>query len=270
MKHAGKIALVTGSAQGIGLACVERLHAEGGSVVILDRDGERAASEAARLGPRAMVLQAELAGLSRVAADALVARIVDHFGRLDILVNNAGVIQLQPFLDFDTEVFDRMMDINVRAPMVLGQAAARAMISGGQGGAIVNLTSVTAEVAAPQAAGYATSKGAMRQLTKVMALELIEHGIRVNAVGPGTIRTDMAQQTLLNDPQGNATVLSRTPAGRLGDPDEIAKVVSFLASDEASYVIGQTVYVDGGRLILNYTVPVRGAIDRTDRTAEGE
>lgn len=256
MKHAGKVALVTGSAQGIGLACVERLHAESASVVILDRDGARATSEAARLGPRAMALQADLAGLSRAAADVLVARVVDHFGRLDILVNNAGIIQLQPFLDFDMAVFDRMMDVNVRALMVLAQASARAMIAGGQGGAIVNLSSVTAEVAAPQAAGYAASKGAVRQLTKVMALELIEHGIRVNAVGPGTIRTDMAARIVLEDPQVRATVLSRTPAGRLGDPDEIAKVVSFLASGEASYVMGQTVYVDGGRLILNYTVPV--------------
>ena len=255
MKHDGKVALVTGGAQGIGLACVERLHAEGARVAILDRDEDRAGSEAARLGSRVMALGADLGGLTSDVATALVARVVERFGRLDILVNNAGVITLQPFLDFDMVAYDRMMDINVRAPMVLAQAAARAMIAGGAGGAIVNLSSVTAEVAAPLAAGYATSKGAMRQLTKVMALELIDHGIRVNAVGPGTIRTDMSTRTVLGDPQVRATVLSRTQAGRLGDPDEIAKVVSFLASDEASYVMGQTVYVDGGRLILNYTVP---------------
>jgi NAD(P)-dependent dehydrogenase (short-subunit alcohol dehydrogenase family) len=171
-------------------------------------------------------------------------------------VNNAGVIRLQPFLDFAPEDWDLMMDVNVRAPMLLGQAVARAMIAQGGGGAIVNLSSVTAELGAATAAGYAASKGAMRQLTRVMALELIGHGIRVNAVGPGTIATDMAARAVLDDPDTRRTVLSRTPIGRLGDPDEIAKAVSFLASDDASYVVGQTVYVDGGRLVLNYTVPV--------------
>lgn len=256
MKHAGKVALVTGAAQGIGLACAARLLAEGARVVVLDRDGPAAEAAAARLGDGAMPLTADLAGLTRDAARAIVAQVVAGFGRLDVLVNNAGVIRLQPFLDFDPEAWDLMMDVNVRAPMLLGQAAARAMIAQGGGGAIVNLSSVTAELGAATAAGYAASKGAMRQLTRVMALELIGHGIRVNAVGPGTIATDMAARAVLDDPATRRTVLSRTPIGRLGDPDEIAKAVSFLASDDASYVVGQTVYVDGGRLVLNYTVPV--------------
>jgi glucose 1-dehydrogenase len=191
-----------------------------------------------------------------MARGAIVAQVTDRFGRLDVLVNNAGIVRLQPFLEIDPDAWDLMMDINVRAPMLLGQAAARAMIAQGGGGAIVNLSSVTAELGAPLAAGYAASKGAVRQLTKVMALELIGHGIRVNAVGPGTIATDMAARAVLDDPATRRTVLSRTPIGRLGDPDEIAKAVSFLASDDASYVVGQTVYVDGGRLVLNYTVPV--------------
>ena len=256
MKHAGKVALVTGAAQGIGLACAARLLAEGARVVLLDRDGAAAESAAARLGDGAMALTADLAGLSSDAARAIVAQVVARFGRLDVLVNNAGVIRLQPFLDFDAAAWDLMMDVNVRAPMLLGQAAARAMIAQGGGGAIVNLSSVTAELGAATAAGYAASKGAMRQLTRVMALELIGHGIRVNAVGPGTIATDMAARAVLDDHETRRTVLSRTPIGRLGDPDEIAKAVSFLASDDASYVVGQTVYVDGGRLVLNYTVPV--------------
>lgn len=256
MKHAGKVALVTGAAQGIGLACAARLLAEGARVVLLDRDGAAAEAAAARLGDGAMPLTADLASLTRYAARAIVAQVVAGFGRLDVLVNNAGVIRLQPFLDFDPEAWDLMMDVNVRAPMLLGQAGARAMIAQGGGGAIVNLSSVTAELGAATAAGYAASKGAMRQLTRVMALELIGHGIRVNAVGPGTIATDMAARAVLDDPATRRTVLSRTPIGRLGDPDEIAKAVSFLASDDASYVVGQTVYVDGGRLVLNYTVPV--------------
>ena len=256
MKHSGKVALVTGAAQGIGLACAERLLAEGAQVALLDRDGTAAQAQAERLGPGAMALAADLAGLTPGDAGALVAQVVGTFGRLDALVNNAGVIRLQPFLDFDPAAFDLMMDVNVRAPMVLSQAAARAMIGQGAGGAIVNLSSVTAELGAPQAAGYAASKGAMRQLTRVMALELAPRGIRVNAVGPGTIATDMAAQAVLGDPDTRRTILSRTPIGRLGAPDEIAGAVSFLLSDDASYIVGQTVYVDGGRLVLNYTVPV--------------
>lgn len=256
MKHAGKVALVTGAAQGIGLACAARLSAEGARVAVLDRDGPAAEAAAARLGDGAMAVVADLAGLSPETARGIVAQVVARLGRLDVLVNNAGVIRLQPFLDFAPEAWDLMMDVNLRAPMLLGQAAARAMIAQGGGGAIVNLSSVTAELGAPLAAGYAASKGAMRQLTRVMALELIGHGIRVNAVGPGTIATDMAARAVLDDPATRHTVLSRTPIGRLGDPDEIARAVSFLASEEASYVVGQTIYVDGGRLILNYTVPV--------------
>lgn len=256
MKHAGKVALVTGAAQGIGLACAARLVAEGARVAVLDRDGQAAEAAVARLGDGAMAVVADLAGLSPETARGIVAQVVARFGRLDVLVNNAGVIRLQSFLDFAPDAWDLMMDVNVRAPMLLGQAAAKALIAQGGGGAIVNLSSVTAELGAPQAAGYAASKGAMRQLTRVMALELIGHGIRVNAVGPGTIATDMAARAVLDDPATRHTVLSRTPIGRLGDPDEIARAVSFLASDEASYVVGQTIYVDGGRLVLNYTVPV--------------
>ncbi len=252
MKHEGKVALITGAAQGIGLACAEQLHREGARVVLLDR----ATQSADRLGDRAMALFSDLAQLDPQHAAQLIDQVVERFGGLDILVNNAGVIHMDPFIEFRMERFDWVMNVNVRAPMMLGQAAAKAMIAGGNGGAIVNLSSVAAQVAAPHAAAYCASKGAMMQLTKVMALELIGHGIRVNAVGPGTIRTDMSQGAVRNSEELRRTVLSRTPIGRFGDPEEIAKVVSFLASDDASYVVGQTVYTDGGRLILNYTVPV--------------
>jgi NAD(P)-dependent dehydrogenase (short-subunit alcohol dehydrogenase family) len=255
MKHTGKVALVTGAAQGIGHACAARLCREGAKVVLLDLSRE-VADAAKRLGDDAMALECDLSKLTVEHATHLIDHIIQRFGRLDILVNNAGVIHLEPFLDFSVERFDWVMAVNVRAPVILGQAAAKAMISGRSGGAIVNLSSVTAEVAASKAAAYCASKGAMRQLTKVMALELIEHGIRVNAVGPGTIQTDMSQGIVRGNDELGRTVLSRTPIGRFGDPDEIAKVVSFLASEDSSYVVGQTVYADGGRLILNYTVPV--------------
>jgi len=256
MRHSGTVALVTGAARGIGLACAERLVNEGAQVALLDRDGPAVRARADGLGPAALPIEAELARLSPAAAAGIVAQVVARFGRLDTLVNNAGIVRLQPFLQIDPDDFDLTMDINLRAPMLLGQAAARAMIDGGRGGAIVNLTSVTAELGAPGIAGYAASKGALRQLTRVMALELIEHGIRVNAVGPGTIATEMAAGAVLGDPDTRRTVLSRIPAGRPGTPDEIARAVSFLASEDGSYILGQTIYVDGGRLVLNYTVPV--------------
>jgi NAD(P)-dependent dehydrogenase (short-subunit alcohol dehydrogenase family) len=159
------------------------------------------------------------------------------------------VIHLESFLDFPMERFDWLINVNVRAPMMLGQAAAKAMIAGQRGGAIVNLSSVTAQLAAPKAAAYCASKGAIMQLTKVMALELIGHGIRVNAVAPGTIQTDMSQGTIRSNGDLRRTVLSRTPIGRFGEPDEIAKVAVFLASDDASYVTGQCIYVDGGWVV---------------------
>jgi glucose 1-dehydrogenase len=256
VSHTGKVAIITGAAQGIGLACAEQLHREGAKVALIDRALDKAAENATRLGKRAMALQCDLSQLDPTEAMRLVDQVVQQFGRLDILVNNAGVIHLESFLGFPIERFDWVMNVNVRAPMMLGQAAAKAMIAGQRGGAIVNLSSVTAQLAAPKAAAYCASKGAIMQLTKVMALELIDHGIRVNAVGPGTIQTDMSQGTIRSNGDLRRTVLSRTPIGRFGDPDEIAKVVSFLAGEDASYIVGQTVYADGGRLILNYTVPV--------------
>ncbi|WP_187972556.1 SDR family NAD(P)-dependent oxidoreductase [Aquibium microcysteis] len=257
MQHHGKVALVTGAGQGIGLACAERLLRDGARVVLLDRNAVVAAEQAGRLGPDALAMEVDLLGLGPEAAAGVVERVSGIFGGIDILVNNAGLVATRPFLQLDPAEFDRAMDVNVRAPLVLSQAAARAMIAAGKGGAIVNITSVTAELAQPGLAAYASSKAALRQLTRVMALELIDHGIRVNAVGPGTIGTEMAAKVVQSDPAVTAAMMSRTPARRLGKPEEIAAAVSFLASDDAGYIVGQTIYVDGGRLVLNYTVPAQ-------------
>lgn len=252
MRHDGKVAVITGGAAGIGLACACRFAEEGACVAIVDINVERAAQAVAAWGDRAAVFWADLAGLDPGKAGALVEAVVARFGRIDVLVNNAGIADFHPLLDFPIEAFDRTMNVNLRAPMMLTQAAARSMIGVGQGGAIVNLASVAARVTSPGAAAYSASKGAVEQLTKVMALELIPYGIRVNAVGPGTIRTAMSDSMMTETIR--RTVLSRTPIRRLGEPEEIAGAVSFLASEEASYVVGQTLFVDGGRLILNYTV----------------
>jgi NAD(P)-dependent dehydrogenase (short-subunit alcohol dehydrogenase family) len=150
------------------------------------------------------------------------------------------------------------MAVNVKAAFVATQIAARRMIADGVAGAIVNMSSVNAVLSIPNLAAYNMSKGALAQLTRNAAVTLAEHGIRVNAVGPGTILTDLVRQGIFTSDAARATVMSRTPLGRAGEPAEVASVALFLASDEASYVTGQTIYADGGRMALNYTVAPRG------------
>jgi NAD(P)-dependent dehydrogenase (short-subunit alcohol dehydrogenase family) len=189
-------------------------------------------------------------------AKDIVAKAVEHFGSLDIVVNNAGIIHTADFVDFPEDAFDRVQRVNLKSPFLIGQAAARVMIERGIQGSIINMSSINAELAIPNSVAYAVSKGGIKQLTAVMAVGLVRHGIRVNAIGPGTIATDLVLNSVMSSPAQRHTVLSRTPMGRCGEASEVASVASFLASDDASYIIGQTIYPDGGRLILNYTVPV--------------
>lgn len=256
MRHAGKTAIVTGAARGIGLACAETLHREGARVLLVDIDEAKVRAAADALGEGAAWRREDLSEPSRARADAIVADAKARFGSVDILVNNAGIIHMAEFTEFPEDMFDKVLRLNLKAGFVLGQAAARAMIDAGQGGAIVNMSSINALLAIPTSVAYAVSKGGLKQLTAVMSVALAHHGIRVNAVGPGTILTDLAREVMTNDAQRRA-ILSRTPLGRCGEPSEVASVVSFLASAEASYVTGQTIYPDGGRLVLNYTVPVQ-------------
>ncbi len=256
MKHENKVAIVTGAAQGLGLACAERLHAEGAKVLLVDVQAERVKEQATRLGERATWWAGDLAEVSRSMADAIVAKAVAAFGGLDIAVNNAGIIHLDDFVDFPEDAFDKVLRVNLKASFVIGQAAAKQMIVQGRGGAIVNMSSINAILANPRSVAYAVSKGGIKQLTAVMAVALIPHGIRVNAIGPGTIMTDLVKNSVMASPEQRHTILARTPIGRCGEPSEVAAVASFLASDDASYIVGQTIYPDGGRLILNYTVPV--------------
>ena len=256
MRHKDKVAIVTGAAQGLGLACAERLHADGAKVLMVDLQGERVRAQAERLGERASWWVGDLADISQEMAAAIVGAACKRFGGLDILINNAGIIHLAEFVDFPESAFDRVQRVNLKAPFLIGQAAARAMIAQGRGGAIVNMSSINAILANPTSVAYAVSKGGIKQLTAVMAVALIPHGIRVNAIGPGTILTDMVKASVMASETQRKMVLSRTPIGRCGEPSEVASVASFLASEDASYIVGQTIYPDGGRLILNYTVPV--------------
>ncbi len=253
MKLAEKVAIVTGATQGIGLACAERLVREGARVMLVDikPEGEQAALQ---LGDAARFFAADVSNKADV--DAMIAATLQQFGRIDILINNAGVTHAADFLDLSEEDFDRVLRINLKSMFLCGQAAAREMVKQ-QSGSIINMSSVNSELAIPNQVPYVVSKGGVNQLTKVMALNLAPHGIRVNGIGPGTILTELAKKAVLASPEARHTILSRTPLGRCGEPEEIAAIAAFLASDDASYMTGQTIYADGGRMALNYTVPVK-------------
>ncbi len=254
MKLNQKIAIVTGASQGIGLACAERLVREGARVMLVDIRPEVEQS-AASLGDAARFYRADV-GI-KVEVDAMIQATLDAFGRIDILINNAGVTHAADFLDLHEDDFDRVLRINLKSMFLCSQAAARDMVARGEGGCIINMSSVNAELTIPNQVPYVVSKGGVNQLTRVAAIALSQYNIRVNAIGPGTILTELAKKAVLGSPEARHTILSRTPLGRCGEPEEVASIAAFLASDDASYMTGQTLYADGGRMALNYTVPVR-------------
>ncbi|MCB1488294.1 MAG: SDR family oxidoreductase, partial [Bauldia sp.] len=237
-----KVAIVTGAARGIGYAIVRRFLEEGARVVVADIDhvaGTRAAEELSTFGP---VRYFECDVSERLDVRNMMAATIEAFGDLDILVNNAGILVQADFLDLDEADFDRVLRVNLKGAFLCSQAAARHMVErieeGGTPGVIVNLSSVNAIFAIPNQVPYSVSKGGLNQLTRVMALSLARHGIRVNAIGPGSIATEMLD-SVMADAEQRRKILSRTPIGRIGDPQEIAAIAAFLASDEASYITGQ-------------------------------
>jgi glucose 1-dehydrogenase len=227
-----KVAIVTGGARGIGLATARRFLEDGARVVIGDLDEDAGSEAIDALGELGAVRFVHCDVGDRLSVRNLVAATIDAFGEIDVLVNNAGIVHGAAFLELSEEDFDRVLRVNLKGAFLAAQAVARRMIkrveAGGAPGAIVNMSSINAVVAIPNQIPYSVSKGGMNQLTKAMALALAPHGIRVNAIGPGSIMTDM-----------------------------LAAVAAFLASDDAGYMTGQTIYVDGGRLALNYTVDVK-------------
>ena len=253
-----KTVLITGGAKGIGLAMARQFAHEGANVVIADVDEVAGAKCVEEFGTQAIFGKTDVSKTAEV--NHLVASALKAFGSIDVLINNAAVVHAAEFLDLTEADFDRVIGINLKGAFIVGQAVAKQMVkqieAGNKPGAIINMSSVNAVFAIANQVPYSVSKGGVGQLTKVMALSLAPYGIRVNAIGPGSIMTDMLASVNSN-PEAKARILSRTPLGRIGEPSEIATIASFLASDAASYITGQTIFADGGRLPLNYTVPVK-------------
>ena len=261
MRLQSRVALITGAAQGIGAACARRFAQEGASVMLVDVNEAKGSALAGALsadGHSAAFVRADVSSKSEV--DAAVAATVARFERIDILVNNAGMTHAAEFLDLEEKDFDRVIAVNLKSMFLMSQAVARVMVKQSwpekHGGAMVNMSSVNALLAIPNQVPYVVSKGGINQLTKVSAIALAPYHIRVNAIGPGTILTELARTAVLTNEESRRRILSRSPLGRCGEPEEVAAVAAFLASDDASYMTGQTIYPDGGRLALNYTVPV--------------
>lgn len=252
MRLRGKNALVTGSSRGIGRGIAVRFAQEGANVAINYVGSARAAEETladvTAHGVRGVILPADVGSVDDVR------RLVDEastaLGPLDILVNNAGIEKHAPFWDVSEQDYDKVIDVNLKGAFFATQAMVRHLRSGGRPGRIINISSVHEDLTFPNFAAYCASKGALRMLTRNLAVELGPLGIAVNNIAPGAIETPI-NTALLNDPRKLGALLSQIPLSRLGQPEDVAGLAVFLAGDEAAYVTGSTFVVDGG-LSVNY------------------
>lgn len=249
MRLANKAAIVTGAARGIGRAVALRLAQEGTNVAVADvRDtqGTQTAQQVEALGRRAIFLHTDVTDSHQV--EGMVQRTLDAFGAIDILVNDAGICPFKPFLEISPELWDEVLNTNLKGYFLSAQAVARVMVERGIRGRIINISSISAIIGGADQAHYCSSKGAINQLTKSMAISLGPHGITCNAVLPGTIETEINTEALTNESLRRELV-QRTPLRRLGQPEDIAGPVVFLASDDAAYCTATMLVVDGGAIV---------------------
>jgi L-rhamnose 1-dehydrogenase len=246
----GKVALVTGGSRGIGRAICERLAVAGAHVAVNypSEDDAPSATLAAigAAGGKAVAIRADVSRKTDV--DAMVADVVGRFGRLDILVNNAGVCPFSEFLEISEELWDRVHEVNLKGAFLCSQAAARTMLERGAGGRIVSVSSISALVGGPLQVHYTPTKAGVRSLMQSLAIALGPHGITCNSVLPGTIATDI-NAAFFEDEEVRRRYEARIPTGRLGRPEDVAGAVAYLVSDEAAYVNGADLLVDGGAFV---------------------
>lgn len=240
----GKVALITGGTRGLGAASARRLVEEGASVAIVGRDEIAAKQFVASLDDSACVAIFRADVREAGSATNVVSRVVDRFGGLDILINSAGGSKLVSFLETDPATLEEMLAVNLKGTFFFAQAAARAMIKLGRSGCIINMSSISGQRGSTLRVAYGMAKSAIIQLTKVMAVELAPHGIRVNAIAPGPIETRAVIERHLSTTRD--AYLRTIPMRRYGTPDEVAAAATYLASEAASYVTGHVLNVDGG------------------------
>ena len=241
-RFSGKVAIVTGAAHGIGGAIADRLAQEGAKVLLADIELEAAKARADQIGSAGGAADAMMVNVrERDQTAAMIQRAVDLWGQLDILVSNAGIVDRQPFLEMDDDLWRRVLETNLYGAFTSGQAAARQMVAQGGGGRIVNVASNSGIFGGRGRAAYGASKAGLINLTQTMAIELAEHNILVNAVAPGATRTRATGGEFPPD-----TVMARMPLRRFGEPAEIAAVAAFLASAECSFTTGHVYSADGG------------------------
>ncbi len=255
MQLKDRVAIITGASQGIGEGIAREYIAEGAKVILADIQDDKGQALAAELGGNCRFVHCDVS--QSADATAVVEAALAAFGRLDIVVCNSGINLTGTILDLSEADFDKVLSVNLKGAFLVGQAGARWMAAHGVQGSIINMSSINAIVASPHILAYAVSKGGINQLTSAMALGLAPHGIRVNGVGPGSIATELLDKIFENDPAVQKGMLARTPMGRLGTVREIGRICVFLGSEDSSYMTGETIYADGGRLRLAYTVPVK-------------